>query len=155
STPTPTPLWTDTPEPTDLPLPTVLTETPIPPTATLDSSTFPLPMVTVNPDGIITLTITEDQLNAGLAARFAAAPITNYAGSPVINLGDGSLEMKMTIVPLKAPSGSNPLFVSLTLTLGVYDRALEIQPTLLSPLNVGVTARQVKLGQALLLQTLT
>src|SRR5262249_30802319 len=78
----------------------------------------------------------------------------NYANAPVVNLGDDSLVMTMQIVPLKAPSGSNPLATSLTLTLVIYNGALEIQPTLLAPLNAGVTARQVKLGQALLAQTL-
>ena len=149
------PLWTDTPEPTDLPLPTVPTETPVPPTATIDLTARPIPVVTVHPGGVITVLITEDQLNAGLASRFAAAPITNYTVAPQANLSDGSLDMTMQIVPLKAPPNSNPLTVTLTLTLAATGGALDIQPTLLVPLNAGVTARQVKLGQALLFQTLT
>lgn len=151
ATPTETPSWTDTPLPTDVP---PSTDTLVAPDTTLDLTAESLPVVTIEPGGVITVMITEDQINATLASRFASAPIPNFHDSPVVNLGDGNLEMTMQIVPLKAPAGANPLPTSLTLALATRNGALEIQPTLLSPLNAGVTARQVKLGQALLLQTL-
>ncbi len=44
--------------------------------------------------------------------------------------------------------------MTLTLTLAIYDGVLEIRPTQLAPLDSGVTTLQVKLGQALLQQTL-
>jgi hypothetical protein len=64
------------------------------------------------------------------------------------------MAVTMRIVPFQAPPGSSPQTMTLTVTLAIYAGVLEIHPTQLAPLETGVLTRQVKPGQALLLQTL-
>ena len=128
--------------------------TPPPGTATRDAVAEVPPAVTINPEGVITLIISEAQLNAALARKFDAAPLANYTTTPRVMLDNGSMLVTMEIVPLNQPPGASPLTMTLTTTLAVYAGTLENRPTSLAPLNAGVTTLQVKPGQALLLQTL-
>jgi hypothetical protein len=153
--PTLEPSWTPSPTKPVPPTVTLLPSyTPPPATATRDAVAEVPPAVTINPDGVITLTISEAQLNAALARKFDAAPLANYTTTPRVMLDNGSMLVTMEIVPLNQPSGASPLTMTLTTTFAVYAGTLENRPTGLAPLNAGVTTLQVKPGQALLLQTL-
>ena len=144
----PTAIATATPAETKTELPT------IPPRPTIDR-TAQAPINAINNgNGATQLTITEAQLNAALHRKFDDAPLANYAAAPSVSFGDGSLSMTLAIVPLAAADNSSPQTMTWIATLGVNDGALEIQPSSLVPLNVGVTTEQVKLGHVLLLQTL-
>jgi hypothetical protein len=57
-------------------------------------------------------------------------------------------------VPLNAPPESKPQTLTLIADFAIYSGVLELDPLNLSPLNVGVTTLQVKLGHTLLMQTL-
>jgi len=57
-------------------------------------------------------------------------------------------------VPQGAPSGAAPQVLTLQLGLNAPGGVLETAPTLLDPLGSGVTTQRVKLGDALLLQSL-
>lgn len=150
--PTWTPLPTRTLPPTFTPLPPTVTQTPRPPTATANpTAQIPL-MVTRSERGVVTLTLTEAQLNAAIARRFDAAPLASYAAAPRVTLHDNSLDVLLFIKPQQE---ANPQTLSLTVTLVIYGGELEIHATHLAPLDVGVTTRQVKLGQGLLQQALT
>lgn len=152
---TPLPTWTPLPTrtlpPTFTPLPPTVTPTPRPPTATANPTADVPLMVTSNGHGAVVLTLTEAQLNAAIARRFDSAPLTGYAAAPRVTLRDGSLDILLLIRPQK---DSNPQTMTLTVTLAIYSGDLEIHATHLAPLDVGVTTRQVKLGQALLQQTI-
>jgi hypothetical protein len=108
----------------------------------------------MNPQGVVTLIISEAQLNAALARKFDAAPLANYTAAPRIMLDNGAILVTMEIVPLNQPPGAGPLTMTLTITLAVYAGTLENRPTALAPINAGVTTLQVKPGQVLLHQTL-
>jgi hypothetical protein len=116
------------------------------------------PPVVVTPN-LVRVTFSEAQLNATLSRRFEAAPLPGYTSAPSATLGDGALDLTLRIVPAGIITGTAAGAVSaqtltLTVTLAVYNEELESQPTRLEPLNVGVTTRQVKPGEALLLQVL-
>ncbi len=149
------PTWTQVP--TQIPGPTVTlppSDTPPPATATLDL-TAQIPIAaTSNGSGATVLTLTEAQLNAALAEHFDAAPLLNYTAAPRVTLVEGSMAVTMLIVPIQTSAGSSAQTMTLMVNLDEYDGALEVQPVLLAPLGVGVSTRQVKMGQALLLQTL-
>ncbi len=153
--PTLPPTWT--PLPTIPPRPTVplLPSYTLPPsTATLDVTAVAQIAVTSHELGALTLLLSEAQINAALAHHFDAAPLTKYTSAPRIALSDGAMTVTMHIVPLSAPSKAGPQTMTLTVTLAIYAGALEIHPAQLAPLDAGVTTKQVKLGQALLQQTL-
>ncbi len=148
------PTWTPVPRTAGPPTVTLLPSyTPPPPTATRDQAAE-LPLVVTNELGATVLKLTEPQLNAALARRFDAAPLPDHAAAPRVRLGDGTMAVTMRIVPYQAPPGSSPQTMTLTVSLAIEAGALEIHPTQLVPLEVGVLTRQVKPGQALLLQTL-
>ena len=148
------PTWTPAPRTAGPPTVTLLPSyTPPPPTATRDQAAD-VPLIVTNERGATLLKLTEPQLNAALAQRFDAAPLPDYAAAPRVRLGDGVIAVTMRIVPYKAAPGSSPQTMTLTVTLTIEAGALEIHPTQLAPLEVGVLTRQVKPGQALLLQTL-
>jgi hypothetical protein len=152
--PTLPPTWTPRPRTAGPPTVTLLPSyTPPPPTATRDQAAD-IPPVVTSERGATILKLTEAQLNAALARRFDAAPLPDYTSAPRVALGDGSMAVTMRIVPFNAPPGSSPQTMTLTVTLAIYAGALEIHPTQLAPLETGVLTRQVKPGQALLLQTL-
>ncbi len=112
-------------------------------------------MATHNEHGATSLKITEEQLNAALARRYSHSPPSDFAAAPHVTLGNGSIALVMRIVPYQAPPGSGAQTMTLTINLAIYAGALEIQPTQLAPLEVGVLTRQVKPGQMLLFQALT
>jgi hypothetical protein len=162
-TPTATrPRPTVTLPPTRTPLPTITlpptvtlppTMTPPPPTATPDTAAA-LPTMINGADGMIDLLLTEAQINVALARHFDAKPLPDYAIAPRVTLGEGSLLLNMQIVPQGAPAGSAPQAATLRVELRQPGGMLETFPTELIPLHTGVTTRQVKMGEALLLQTL-
>lgn len=153
--PTLEPSWTPSPTKPVPPTVTLLPSyTPPPATATRDVVAELPPAVTINPDGVVTLIISEAQLNAALARKFDAAPLANYTTAPRIMLDNGAILVTMEIVPLNQPPGASPLTMTLMTTLAVYAGTLENRPTALAPINAGVTTLQVKPGQALLHQTL-
>jgi hypothetical protein len=146
--------WTPAPPTAGPPTVTLLPSyTPPPATATRDQAAE-LPLVVTNEFGATVLKLTEPQINAALARRFDAAPLPDFAAAPRVKLGDGAMAVTMRIVPYQAPPGSSPQAMTLTVSLAIYAGALEVHPTQLAPLEVGVLTRQVKPGQALLLQTL-
>jgi hypothetical protein len=151
--PTWTPLPTIPPKPTQLPIPSV---TPPPSTATLDTTAAIPIAVTSYERGAVTLRLTEAQLNAALARKFDAAPLAKYTGSPRIALGFGAMQLTSRITPQQSSqqASSGPQTMALTIQLAIYAGALEVRPVQLAPLDSAVTTRQVKLGQALLEQTL-
>jgi hypothetical protein len=147
--PTLPPTWTPGPTKTELP-----TIPPKPAVPTHDQTADAPINVINNGNGAAQLSITEAQLNAALKRKFDDAPLANYTDAPHVTLGDGSLIMTLPIVPLNAPSGSSPQTMTLIADFAIYDNALELDPTNLSPSDVGVTTLQVKLGHTLLMQTL-
>lgn len=179
--PTVAPLPTQVATTTLTPAPTVEprttpTETPglIPPeqTATLTTvpgtplAVFPTaaatqgsqPPIVVTPN-LVRVTLSEAQLNAALARRFEVAPLPGCAAAPSATLSDGALDLTLRIVPAGIITGTvtgaaSAQTLTLTVALVVYNEELESQPMRLAPLNVGVTTRQVKPGEALLLQVL-
>jgi hypothetical protein len=149
------PTWT--PSPTKVPAATVTllpSDTPPPPTATYDETANAPIAATSNGNGGVILIVTEAQLNAALARHFDAAPLLNYTAAPRVTLVNGAMAVTMLIVPGNAPVGANPQTMTLLAGLDIFGGILEVRPQQLSPLDVGVTTRQVKIGQALLLQTL-
>ncbi len=146
--PTLPPTWTPDPRKTEPATATLL------PSITPTTTIAPL-MATNTGHGVTSLKITEEQLNAALARRYGRTPLPDFAAAPHVTLGDQSLAVIMRIVPYQAPPGSSAQTMTLTVSLAIQAGALEIQPTQLAPLEVGVLTRQVKPGQALLLQALT
>ncbi|MEP7286999.1 MAG: hypothetical protein ABI947_14675 [Chloroflexota bacterium] len=150
--PTLPPTWT--PDPTVRPTQPASPVPPTPPPNPAEQTAqAPISAIT-NDTGATILTITEAQLNAALARAYEDAPLASYTTAPLVTVGDGALVLTLSIVPQNAPVGAKPLTMTLVGTLAIYNGALEFQPTDLSPLNVGVTTRQVKLAHALLVRTL-
>ncbi len=144
------PSWTPRPTQTAKPA----TSAPRSPTPNPAAQTANAPVGVVNDGGVLMLNITETQLNAALKRTFDSAPLVKYTAAPRATLGDGALVLTLLIVPQNAPADSSPQTMTLVANLATYDGALELQPTDLSPLDVGVTARQVKLAHVMLLKTL-
>jgi hypothetical protein len=65
------------------------------------------------------------------------------------------LDLLLLIVPSAAAQGAGPLTMTLTVTPAIYAGTLELRPTRLAPLDVGISTLRVKPGQALLQQTLS
>lgn len=147
--PTLTPQSTQ-PEPTAKPA-TFAPRTPKPNAATQTASA---PIGVVNDGGVLVLNITEAQLNAALKHKFDSAPLARYTAAPRATLSDGALVLTLLIIPQDAPADSRPQTMTLVGGLATYDGALELQPIDLSPLDVGVTPRQVKLAHVMLIKTL-
>jgi hypothetical protein len=148
------PTWTPLPTITQPPTVTLPpTMTPPPPTATPDTAAV-LPTISGAADGTIDLLLTEAQINAALARHFDANPLPDYAIAPRVTLGEASLFLNMQIVPQGAPAGSAPQGATLRVEFNLPGGMLETFPTELIPLHTGITTRQVKMGEGLLLQTL-
>ena len=106
-----------------------------------------------NGNGVL-LNITEAQLNAAVERLFDEKPLDRYIDAPQVRLGDGALVMTLHIVPQNAPADSGAQTLTLIATLAIYDGMLEMQPSALAPLDVGVTTRQAKLAHNLLMRSL-
>ena len=140
------------PQPTQTVKPaTAAPRTSVPNAATRTASA---PIGVVNDGGVMVLNISEAQLNAALKRKFDSTPLARYTAAPQVTLSDGALVLTLLIIPQDAPADSSPQTMTLVGSLDAYDGALELQPTDLSPLDVGVTARQVKLAHVMLLKTL-
>lgn len=145
-----------TPPPSDTPRPPVT----LPPTRTQPPASATPDLAARTPFGVVTqaqgfrLTISEAQLNAALARRFDAAPLPDHGSAPRAALGFGFVTLGMRIFAADAPPGTDALPVTLMLQLDHPGGLLETVPTQMVPLHAGVTTRQAKPGEALLLQAL-
>jgi hypothetical protein len=153
---TPLPSWTPTMPPPTRTAPASVTplpsDTPRPPTATTVSGgnaagIAVVVVATPNEFGGSTFTLTEALINAELARLFDADPIRDYTLAPRVTLAEGLLTLSM---PITQAEGRNVITTSLTINLSLLDGALVTRPTLLTPLEGGVTTVQVKRGEALL-----
>lgn len=147
--PTLPPTWT--PTPTKTPIPVTVVVPPGPAEQTLQA---PIGIVSGGNNTII-VTLTEAQLNSAIIDRYDAAPLSTYKDAPHVTLDDGGLVITMHIVPQNAPADSQPQTMTLVGTFNIFNGALELQPSELSPANVGVTTKQVKLAHALLMRTIS
>ena len=142
--------------PSDTPRPPVTlppTRTSPPASATPDIAARTPFSVATQPQGF-RLTISEAQLNAALARRFDAAPLPDHGSAPRAALGFGFVTLGMHIFAADAPPGADALPVTLMLQLDHPGGLLETFPTQMVPLHAGVTTRQAKPGEELLLQAL-
>jgi hypothetical protein len=141
--------WTPKPPPTAIPVTVIVAPGPA-------ELTEQAPMgVIKTSDKTLTVTLSEAQLNVAIMDRYNVAPLANYPDAPLITLDDGGLIITAHIIPQTANAGSQPQTISLLATFNIFEGALELQPTELSPQNVGVTTKQVKLAHNLLMRTIS